>query len=130
MPGGEARSTTPGNPGEGAGTAFSVEGDVPLAPRRRPSRVGALPVRTPPSSSIMRSLLRRLRGALGLGAFGSVASRAFGTVLKSLCFLLHGTPLGLPGSLVPLATGGFVVLRWSNGTAAGPVANPRDAPVS
>jgi hypothetical protein len=57
---------------------------------------------------MMRSLLRRLRGALGLGVFGSLASVAFGSFVKTLSFLLHGTPLGLPGSLVPLATGGFV----------------------
>ena len=79
---------------------------------------------------MMRSLLPRLRGAPGLGVFGSVSSMVFGSSVGTLSFLLHGTPLGLPGSLVPLGTGGFVAVRWSNRTAAGPVANPRDAPVS
>ena len=57
---------------------------------------------------MLKSIVKRLRGALGLGVFGAVTFLGFGSFVRVLISLFYDSPLRLGASLAPLALTGFV----------------------
>ena len=55
-----------------------------------------------------REIIRKVRGAIGMGVFGAVGFVAFGALVTVLSRLLFGYSADLFGNLLPLAGTGFV----------------------
>jgi len=57
---------------------------------------------------VFKSILKRVKGALGLGVFGAGAFLAFGFFVQILMWLFSGGSLQLAGSIAPLLATGFL----------------------